>query len=136
MKFELLDAFRKKEHIVDLELCRVLMEDKEFPWILLVPMRDCVTQMNHLREEDAIQLIKEINISSDIMEELFETDRLNVAAIGNKTSQLHVHIISRRMMDSLWPNTVWGQKMATLSDQERDARASCLRDRFCQKFSV
>jgi diadenosine tetraphosphate (Ap4A) HIT family hydrolase len=128
--FDLLETFKQKEHIVDLELCTVLMEDKEYPWILLIPQRTEITQLNQLSDKDSVLLIREINFSSDIMERLFVTDRLNVAAIGNKTPQLHIHIISRRVGDRLWPETIWGCQMQKLTDIEKTERATLLRSAF------
>ncbi len=122
-KFELLEAFKKKNFIIDLSLCTVLMEDKEFPWILLIPRRPNLKQMNHLNLQDQATLMKEITMASNIMEKLFPTDILNVAAIGNKTPQLHIHIISRNKNDSLWPEVVWGKDMKKLTKEERDERA-------------
>ena len=134
MAFELIEAFRTKAHIIDLKLCKVLMEDKIFPWILLIPMRENVLQMNQLSEEDSLQLMKEINFASNIMESLFPTDRLNVAAIGNKSPQLHIHIICRTKGDSLWPETVWGQKMEKLSESEISKRSDLIKKAFKEKW--
>jgi diadenosine tetraphosphate (Ap4A) HIT family hydrolase len=131
--FALLDSLKKKPFIADLPLCTVLMEDKEFPWILLIPRRSNVVQINQLTEEDQIQLVREINVSSNIMEKLFVTDRLNVAAIGNKTPQLHIHIISRTQNDSLWPETVWGQKMEILQERNLIERREKLINSFAQE---
>ena len=133
MSFQLLPTFQKKTKICDLKLSTVIMEDKEFPWLLLIPRVADVVQMNQLSEQDQLQLMKEINFCSSIMEELFECDRLNVAAIGNKTPQLHVHIICRTEKDSLWPETVWGQPMTRLSQEENDARADKIRKKFEEK---
>ena len=36
-------------------------------------------------------------------------DKLNVAALGNVTAQLHVHVVGRRRDDGLWPDPVWGR---------------------------
>lgn len=130
MAFELIESFKKKDFVIDLKLCKVLMEDKVFPWILLIPQRENVTQMNQLSEADSLQLMKEINFSTNIMERIFPTDRINVAAIGNKTPQLHIHIISRTQNDPLWPETIWGQKMDKLSEQEREKRLDCLKKAF------
>lgn len=128
--FELLDTFKKKELIAELELSTVVMEDKEFPWILLIPKRSGVLQINQLAPEDQMQLMKEINFASDIMEHLFPCDRLNVAAIGNKTPQLHIHVICRTEGDSLWPETVWGQPMRKLTQEEVYLRAEKIRNAF------
>ena len=134
LMFELIEAFKKKTHIIDLKLCRVLMEDKIFPWILLIPMRKGVLQMNQLSEEDSLQLMMEINFASNIMEDIFPTDRLNVAAIGNKSPQLHIHIICRTKDDPLWPETVWGEKMEQLSESELIERSNSIKEAFGEKW--
>ena len=130
MAFQLLETFQKKSLIKELDLCSVIMEDKEFPWILLIPRVENVVQINQLSLEQQLQLTKEINFCSNIMEKLFECDRLNVAAIGNKTPQLHVHIICRTKNDSLWPETVWGQEMRRLTAEENKERANLITKAF------
>ncbi|MCR5224840.1 MAG: HIT family protein [Alphaproteobacteria bacterium] len=129
-EFELLDTFKKKELITELPLCSVVMENKEFPWILLIPRIPNILQINHLSEQQQFQLIKEINLASNIMEDIFPCDRLNVAAIGNKCPQLHIHIICRTKDDSLWPETVWGMEMRKLTEVEALTRAEKIRKAF------
>lgn len=129
-KFELLESFKNKDFVIDLPLCTVLMEDKEFPWLLLIPRKPNVKQMNYLSLEDRIQLMQEITLTSNIMEKLFPTDILNVAAIGNKTPQLHVHVISRNKHDSLWPEVVWGKDMKKLTEEERNERVKIIKEEF------
>ncbi|MBQ7673272.1 MAG: HIT domain-containing protein [Alphaproteobacteria bacterium] len=126
MAFQLLETFKKKTLITELDLCSVIMEDKEFPWILLIPRVENVVQINQLSVEQQLQLAKEINFCSNLMEGLFDCDRLNVAAIGNKTPQLHVHIICRTETDSLWPETIWGREMRRLSYEENKDRANMI----------
>ena len=74
--------------------------------------------------------MEEIAFSSNIMEKLFPTDVLNVAAIGNKTPQLHVHIISRNENDSLWPEVVWGREMKKLTEEEKPERVTKIQMEF------
>lgn len=130
MQFELLNDFKTKEFIIDLKLCKVLMEDKVYPWILLIPMKNDITQINQLSEDDSLQLMREINFASNVMEKIFKTDRLNVAAIGNKTPQLHIHIISRTKDDALWPETIWGQNIEKLSESDRISRSTLIKEEF------
>ena len=130
MQFELLNDFKTKDFIVDLKLCKVLMEDKVYPWILLIPMKNDITQINQLSEDDSFQLMREINFASNVMEKIFKTDRLNVAAIGNKTPQLHIHIISRTKDDALWPETIWGQNIEKLSESDRISRSTLIKEEF------
>ena len=49
-------------------------------------------------------------------------DKLNVGALGNRVSQLHVHIVARFAGDAAWPGPVWGSGSA-------QAYASAARDR-------
>jgi diadenosine tetraphosphate (Ap4A) HIT family hydrolase len=37
-----------------------------------------------------------------------DCEKLNIAAIGNVVSQLHLHVIGRRREEALWPRVVWG----------------------------
>lgn len=119
-EFELVPGLAKKDFIIDLPLSRVLMNDKkDFPWVFLVPRKPNIVQMNQLSKEDQHQLTDEITLASNVMESLFETDRINVAAIGNKTPQLHVHVICRKEGDPHWPDVCWNKDMETLSEEER-----------------
>ncbi|GHT89312.1 hypothetical protein FACS1894113_4100 [Alphaproteobacteria bacterium] len=133
--FKLRDEFYEKEFIIDLKLCRILMEDKEFSWLLLIPRRANIIQIDQLSDDDCLQLMKEIKLASNVMNKLFSPDRLNVAAIGNKTPQLHVHVIARKTNDSLWPETVWGKPMSALTSSEKIARAQLIRSEF-EKINI
>ena len=35
--------------------------------------------------------------------------KVNVAAIGNRVPQLHLHVVGRRRDDPCWPGVVWGR---------------------------
>ena len=94
--------------ITELKLCSVrLINNKKFPWIILIPKRIKVTDITELKTKDQILLIKEIVLASKIMKKIFNTKKLNVEKIGNKVSQLHIHIIARSSKDSSWPLSVW-----------------------------
>lgn len=133
MSFKLIDAFKKKIFICDLSLSTVLLENKEIPWILLIPRVENVSQITDLSFDDQITLLKEINLCSSVMKDLFECDQLNIASIGNKTPQLHVHIICRTKKDPLWPQTVWDKDLEELSKSESIARAEKIRETILKK---
>ena len=86
----------------------VLLEnEKHYPWLFLVPRRVNVSRMMDLEEKDQMQLMRELNVAQKILWDQFSPDQINVAAIGNKTSQLHIHVIGRFFKDPAWPQTVW-----------------------------
>ena len=101
--------FLKDSHLIkDLKLCSVrLINNSNFPWIILIPKRKKITDITELNNKDQILLMKEIVYCSKIMKKTFKTKRLNVEKIGNIVSQLHIHIIARFKKDSSWPLSVW-----------------------------
>ena len=93
----------------DLPLSRVLIiNDANYPWLLLVPRRAETVELIELSEVERAQLMTEIALVSSALKEVTECDKLNVAALGNAVPQLHVHIIARRKTDKAWPKPVWG----------------------------
>jgi diadenosine tetraphosphate (Ap4A) HIT family hydrolase len=99
---------KTSHHITDLRLCSVrLIDNEKFPWIILVPKRNKVTDITNLNSKDQITLIKEIVFCSNVMKKIFKTTKLNVEKIGNIVPKLHIHIIARKKTDSSWPLSVW-----------------------------
>lgn len=95
--------------VTDLPLCRVLlMNDSQYPWLILVPRRANVRDLDELSVADSQQLTLEINRASQALRAVTSPYKLNVAALGNMVEQLHIHVIARRTDDAAWPRPVWG----------------------------
>ena len=109
MLFKLDRKFLKSSHhITDLKLCTIRLNDNsKFPWIILIPKRNKITDISDLNSKDQTLLMKEIVYVSKVMKKLFKTSKLNVEKIGNIVPQLHIHIIARSKKDSSWPLSVW-----------------------------
>ena len=94
---------------VPLSLCYAgLMNDKRYPWIILVPKQTGLVDMTDLSQKDQHQLMDEISVVTTMMKQSFNPFKLNIAALGNMVRQLHIHIITRQQQDHAWPNPVWG----------------------------
>lgn len=99
--------------VCDLPLCRVLlMNDSQFVWLILVPRIQDVTEIIELSEAQQQQLMVESTHVSRVLTSLFHPDKLNIAALGNVVSQLHIHHVVRYKHDIAWPNPVWGAQPA------------------------
>ena len=121
MSFELHPALKQKDFITDLPFCRVLFEDNaDYPWIFLVPRKNNVRNMLDLTTDERLLLMKEIEMCETVMNKLFHPAQTNVAMIGNKTPQLHVHIICRFEDDPAWPGTVWHQPTHPYTSTEKE----------------
>ncbi len=93
-----------------LPLCRVLlMQERRYPWIILVPVLPDLTEITALSEADQSQLIHESSSVATQMQRHLQADKINVAAIGNLVPQLHWHVIARYRDDAAWPAPVWGR---------------------------
>src|SRR6266478_5700636 len=88
-------------NIGDLPLCRVLViKDANYPWLLLVPRRMDAVEIIDLSEIEQAQLTTEINRVARALKTTSPCDKLNIAALGNAVSQLHIHIIARHVGDA------------------------------------
>ena len=100
-------------HVADLPLsAALLMNDARFPWIILVPRKPDLVEIEDLAEAEQHQLLKEIHAASAAVRALCEPDRpcrkLHIGALGSVVRQLHVHVVARREDDPAWPGPVWG----------------------------
>ncbi len=95
--------------LTDWPLCRVcLMNDVRFPWLILVPRRPRVVEIDQLRPADQAALWTEVASAMRALRDAVPLDKLNVGALGNIVRQLHVHVVARRENDAAWPGPVWG----------------------------
>ena len=104
--------------VCDWPLCQVrLQDDARFPWLILIPRRSSLRELEDLTGEDRALLMDEIVRAGEVVRTLGEAalrpvEKLNVAALGNVTAQLHLHVVGRRHDDGLWPDPVWGRGAA------------------------
>ena len=119
--FELHPQLEKDTFFVkDLQLCRVLlMNNSLYPWFILVPKKNNLIEIIDLLPEDQNLLMKEISIISKILKIKLNPDKINIAALGNIVSQLHIHIIARFKDDLTFPKPIWtDEKITTYNDNE------------------
>ncbi|MDQ9092389.1 HIT domain-containing protein [Pseudoalteromonas haloplanktis] len=96
--------------VADWPLCKVLlMNDSQYPWFILVPRQAGLKESIDLSEQDQLVLMQESAKLSLLLKDVFNPDKLNVAALGNMVPQLHIHHIARFKSDAAWPAPVWGK---------------------------
>ncbi len=97
----------------DLTLCQVLlMNDASYPWLILVPRIQNISEIYQLSEAEQQQLMSESSALSQAMADYYQPKKMNVANLGNIVSQLHIHHIARFESDPAWPGPVWGHQPA------------------------
>src|SRR3546814_5314269 len=75
----------------DWPLSRVLlMNDAQFPWLILVPRREALREIYELSLSDQQLLLRESSTLGLALMDMFVGDKLNIGALGNMVPQLHL----------------------------------------------
>ena len=85
----------------------LLHRNAEVPWFILVP-ETSVVELIDLTIAQQQQLLGEVKSVTRFLRDFFTIEKMNIAALGNVVSQLHVHVVGRRRDDACWPAPVWG----------------------------
>ena len=131
MEFKLDERLKGDAYFIgDLPLCSVLlMNVSNFPWIILVPRSQEITELFHLSESEQINYHKETNYLLESMSDVYKSHKMNIASLGNLVPQLHTHIIVRFKDDDAWPSPVWTfQNMLPYSDNESKLQIDKIRN--------
>jgi len=106
--------------IGDFPLCRLLLSnDSNYPWFILVPRINGISEVFHLDVADQQKLWEETTGLAQLLNDGLGADKMNIGALGNVVSQLHVHVIVRKRDDAAWPAPVWGKHPARPYTQEQ-----------------
>ena len=96
----------------------LLMNNSLLPWFILVP-KTAETEIIDLAQAEQLELQDAINLLGSFVKTHFSISKLNIAAIGNIVSQLHIHVVGRTPSDYCWPNVVWGTTEKKSYTEER-----------------
>ena len=108
--------------IGDFPLCRLLLSnDSNYPWFILVPRINGISEVFQLSVIDQQKLWNETTTLAQLLSDGFGADKMNIGALGNVVSQLHVHVIVRKRDDMAWPAPVWGKHPARPYTEEQVA---------------
>lgn len=103
-----------------LGLCELrLMDDRRWPWLVLVPQRGGIEEIHDLTPLDQAMLTFETNLVSQGLKKVTGCGKINVGALGNIVRQLHVHVIARNEGDPGWPGPVWGHGVREKYDRSK-----------------
>lgn len=114
----------------DMPLSRVLlMRDRRYAWLVLVPRRQGMVEVADLPAEERAALWREVDTAGAALRAVAPCDKLNIGALGNIVRQLHVHVVARLEEDAAWPGPVWGHgKAEAYGEGEAERRVEALRN--------
>ncbi|VAW55365.1 hypothetical protein MNBD_GAMMA06-1499 [hydrothermal vent metagenome] len=118
----------------EFDLCTLLLlNDANYPWFILLPNRENIHEIHQLSTNEQQQLMAESMLFSRCLEQIFQPDKLNIAALGNVVSQLHIHHIARFTTDACWPAPVWG---AVTPIPYQESQLTLIKNQLYQWFEV
>ncbi len=97
----------------------LLQRNASVPWFLLVP-ETAALELHDLPNGERTALVGATDALARFVKLHFACDRINVAAIGNRVPQLHVHVVGRWRDDCCWPHVVWGRELPPAVYAPRD----------------
>ena len=65
-------------------------------------------ELHDLPQAQGVTLFEEIESVSRALQQVVDAYKINVGALGNIVTQLHIHIVARFLQDPAWPGPVWG----------------------------
>src|SRR6187399_2725832 len=84
------------ETVMWLGLCELrLMNDRRWPWLVLVPQRSGVEEIHDMTPLDQAMLTFETNMVAQALKKVTGCSKINSGALGNIVRQVHVHIVAR-----------------------------------------
>ena len=86
----------------------LLMNDRRFPWLILVPRVAHATEVVDLPQAERARLWREVDFAASTLKAETKALKINVGALGNIVRQLHIHVVARNEGDGAWPGPVWG----------------------------
>ena len=115
--------------IKDLESFQIrLMDVEEIFWLVLIPKKPNLIELSDLNLIERNHLM---NFSIDLgksLKSLLHYDKINIGMLGNVVSQLHIHVVLRKIDDVAWPGPVWGREYSKLDKKTKEYRTKLVGD--------
>ncbi|KQS65649.1 diadenosine tetraphosphate hydrolase [Rhizobium sp. Leaf371] len=100
---------RDSDLVARLDLCQLrLSRDARWPWLILIPERNAVSETFELSSAEQATLSRETNRVAEALKRVTGATKINIGALGNIVRQLHVHVVARTEGDANWPGPIWG----------------------------
>ena len=102
----------------------LLLRNAYYPWLVLVPDTDEI-EFHRLAVAEQSELMALASRLAVFIENWQPIDKMNIAAIGNVVSQMHLHVVGRRRDDPSWPGVVWGTEAVKPYEVDELAALHC-----------
>lgn len=104
------------------ERCRIiLVQDPAYAGYCRVIWNAHVKEMTDLPTGDRLHVMAVVLAVEEVLRELLQPAKINLAALGNMVPHLHWHIIPRFADDPHFPDAIWATARRTGATRDLDA---------------
>ena len=100
-----------------------LMNAKDFFWIVLIPNKANLIELSDLNINERNYLMNFAIELGKFIKTAEKYDKVNIGMLGNVVSQLHLHVVLRKIDDIAWPGPVWGSDFNNLDEKTKKYRS-------------
>lgn len=94
------------------DLCRiVLVDDVNYVGFCRVILNKHIKEMTDLSEAERINVMQITFVVEQVLRDVLQPTKINLASLGNKTPHIHWHVIPRFETDVHFPETVWSAEV-------------------------
>jgi diadenosine tetraphosphate (Ap4A) HIT family hydrolase len=94
------------------DLCRVvLVEDANYVGFCRVILNKHVKEMTDLTEVERMTIMSITFKVEQVLRDVLQPTKINLASLGNKTPHIHWHVIPRFETDIHFPETIWSAEV-------------------------
>jgi diadenosine tetraphosphate (Ap4A) HIT family hydrolase len=100
------------------DLYRIIaVNDPNWPGFCRVIVNTHSKEMTDLTTADRTAIMEAVYATEDILRDLMQPDKINLASLGNVVPHVHWHVIPRWENDSHFPDPIWANTKRTWSDK-------------------
>ena len=103
-----------------------LMNSQQYFWIVFVPTKLDLIELSDLNTNERNYLMNYAIDLGNFIKKSENYDKVNIGILGNVVSQLHIHVVLRKIDDAAWPGTVWGKDFNYLDQKTRKYRSELI----------
>ena len=100
-----------------------LMNSQQYFWIVFVPTKLDLIELSDLNTNERNYLMNYAIDLGNYIKNSENYDKVNIGILGNVVSQLHIHVVLRKIDDAAWPGPVWGKDFNYLDQKTRKYRS-------------
>ena len=103
-----------------------LMNSQQYFWLVFVPTKKDLIELSDLNKNERNYLMNYAIDLGNYIKNSENYDKVNIGILGNVVSQLHIHVVLRKIDDSAWPGPVWGKDFNCIDQKTRKYRSELI----------